>query len=644
MTTMMRDVDQYIKYENLVTKNISKLTDQQLKRLYEDLDKKVQDDSYAVFVKYNAKDNNVITRIDNKIGFIRQALTVAHMSRSAVSDILGTVKPWDNMVYHYLKRDGVIIPPNKKQADDEYVGGYVKDPLIGRHDWIISVDLTSLYPSIIRMLNMSYETLKKYNPNADTLKIIEEMISMTYDTREAFELGYSIAANGSMYSKDKQGIIPKIMTFLFNERKRVKGLMNQTKKDREKYKTDNQAISETNEYKQTVKSYNDKIAMYDSQQQALKILANSGYGAIGNANFRYYHKAIAEGITATGQVAIRYIANQMNKFLNNVCGTEGVDYVAAVDTDSNYIRLNEWVKLNAPEGLTKDEIVTLIDDYVTNTIEPYIEECYQKLSDYINACENLLIMKREAIADCAVFRKKKNYIINVYDNEHVRYKEPYLKMMGIETARTSTPMIVRKQLEKCLILLVAEKFSDMDKEVDSFKDVYYNSDIETIAIPRGVSDIDKWIGSNGQLLSGTPIHVRASYNYNTMLDKNPELAKRYERIKNGSKIKFIKLLPNNPINSHVVAFVDDLPKEFNVEQYVDKRGMYEDTFLSPLESFSNLVGHNLRFKVVDLSNMFDSGESTLSSGSYIQPTQPVQKTKRERTKFNQTNISNLFST
>lgn len=312
--------------------------------------------------------------------------------------------------------------------------------------------------------------------------------------------------------------------------------------------------------------------------------------------------------------------------------------------NSNYIRLNEWVKLNAPEGLTKDEIVTLIDDYVTNTIEPYIEECYQKLSDYINACENLLIMKREAIADCAVFRKKKNYIINVYDNEHVRYKEPYLKMMGIETARTSTPMIVRKQLEKCLILLVAEKFNDMDKEVDSFKDVYYNSDIETIAIPRGVSDIDKWIGSNGQLLSGTPIHVRASYNYNTMLDKNPELAKRYERIKNGSKIKFIKLLPNNPINSHVVAFVDDLPKEFNVEQYVDKRGMYEDTFLSPLESFSNLVGHNLRFKVVDLSNMFDSGESTLSSGSYIQPTQPVQKTKRERTKFNQSNISNLFST
>lgn len=213
------------------------------------------------------------------------------------------------------------------------------------------------------MLNMSYETLKKYNPNADTLKIIEEMINMTYDTSEAFELGYSIAANGSMYSKDKQGIIPKIMTFLFNERKRVKGLMNQTKKDREKYKTDNQAISETNEYKQTVKSYNDKIAMYDSQQQALKILANSGYGAIGNANFRYYHKAIAEGITATGQVAIRYIANQMNKFLNNVCGTEGVDYVAAVDTDS--VVGDTIIKTNVGD--------IRIDDFYNNADAAYIE-------------------------------------------------------------------------------------------------------------------------------------------------------------------------------------------------------------------------------------------------------------------------------
>lgn len=632
-------------YENLVENKLHLLSTEQKQKLLSDIDAKVKQDSFDLFIKYNMKDTNLVTRQDAKLGFIRQALSVAHMSKSAVGDIFGTVKPWDNMMYGILNNRGVQIPPKGKVGDGgSYIGGYVKAPILGRHEWVVSVDLASLYPSIIRMFNMSIETLRK-SSSLPVNDIIDRMINMTFDTSEAKALNYAIAANGAMYDKSIEGVIPYAMTYLTNERKRAKTLMKEKLNEREKYKGENDNIKGSDVYNKTIHDMNDIIAMLDAQQQALKILANSGYGAIGNAAFRYYREEIAESITATGQLAIRYIANSINEFVNSECGTENVDYIIAIDTDSNYIVLNQWVIKNLDIlNITKDDVVTAIDKYMSDVIEPFIEMKYNKLADYLNCDVNLLIMKREAIADAAVWRAKKNYIINVWDNEHVRYKTPQLKMMGIETSRTSTPMVVRNELTTCLKLIIADDEKGLKKEVENFKKMYYNLPVETIAVPRGVTDIDKWISVNGTLKSGTPMHVRAAINYNNIVNSSDEYKKRHEIIKNGSKIKYIKLLPNNPIGSHVVGYTDELPPEFGLHDYIDRKSLFEDTFMKPLESFTTLVNYSIRHNN-EISSFFGSSDvdssSALTATTNVTTDEPVP-TKRKTKTYKQININDLF--
>ena len=596
------------KFEKLIEDNMDKLSTTQLTKLFRDIDAKVKQDSYNLFVDYNIKDTNLITKLDDKLNFIQAALSFAHVSKSNPSDIMGTVKPWDNMVYSRLYNNNIVIPPNTTHEREPYMGGYVKTPHIGRSDWVVSVDLKSLYPSIIMMLNMSPEKLVMLC-KTDPESIIKKMITGDYDTSIAHKKDYCISGNGSMYSKIGVGIIPEIMEYLFTTRDNLKTEMKRLSVIVEGKKTElslivggsPRDIFEREKIQHEINTLNDEISRLNSLQFAYKILANSGYGALGTNTFRYYKLEIAEGITATGQLAIRYIENMLNSFINDELGTKGIDYIIAIDTDSNYIRLNEWVIKNAPHGSTKNEIVTLLDNWVNDYLEPYIEEVYLALSNYLNAVSNRLIMKREAIADCAIFRAKKNYIINVYDNEHVRYSEPVLKSQGIETKRTSTPKIVRDVLEDCLKIIIERDNTKLKTRVKEFRKDYNDFDIDTIAYPRGVSDIEKWLTSDGNPAKGCPKHVRAAITYNNYLSSNDEWKRVYRPIKSGDKIKFIDLVGNNPTNSPVIAFPDELPYEFGLHDYIDRVTMYEKMFMNPLESFTSITDgfnyyHNNRYK------------------------------------------------
>lgn len=627
------------KFENLIENDIDKLTNAQLKKLYKDIDKKVKQDSYNLFVDYNIKDTNLITKLDDKLNFIQAALSFAHVSKSNPSDIMGTIKPWDNMVYSKLKNNNIIIPPAKKSEREPYMGGYVKDPHIGRSDWVLSVDLKSLYPSIIMMLNMSPEKLKMIC-KTDPEVIINKMITGDYDTSVAHANNYCISGNGTMYSKDGMGIIPELMEYLFTTRDEIKTEMKRISNVVEKKKTEYHNFnpktpSEIFEYDSLAKeidTLSDEISRLNSLQFAYKILANSGYGALGTNTFRYYKLEIAEGITATGQLAIRYIESMLNSYLNETLNTSGVDYICGIDTDSNYIRLDEWVRQNAPADATKDEIVTLLDNWATDYLEPYIEEVYLALSDYLNSVTNRLIMKREAIADCAIFRAKKNYIINVYDNEHVRYSEPVLKSQGIETKRTSTPKIVRDALEDCLKIIIKRDDTELKNTVKDFKKRYNEYTVEEIAYPRGVSDIEKWLTPEGNPATGCPKHVRAAITYNTYLESKPEWKRVYQPINSGDKIKFVDLVANNPTNSPVIAFPDELPPEFGLHDFIDRNIMYEKLFMRPLESFTSITDMNVRYSSVfrDMGTTDDMSKSLVSSTNTTTEINKPKPTKKKR--------------
>lgn len=626
-------------YEKLVEEDIDKLTLSQIKTLYKDIDKKVKQDSYNLFVDYNIKDTNLITKLDDKLNFIQAALSFAHVSKSNPSDIMGTIKPWDNMVYSKLKNNNIVIPPAKKSEREPYMGGYVKDPRIGRSDWVISVDLKSLYPSIIMMLNMSPEKLKMIC-KTDPELIIKKMITGEYDTTLAHQNDYCISGNGTMYSKDSMGIIPELMEYLFTTRDTIKTEMKRVSSLVEKKKTELHEMSSTTPsqiferdlLEKEIKKLNNEISRLNSLQFAYKILANSGYGALGTNTFRYYKLEIAEGITATGQLAIRYIESMLNSYLNETLNTKYVDYIIAIDTDSNYICVNEWVIQNAPDGASKDEIVTLLDEWIDKHLEPYIDEVYVALSEYLNAVTNRLIMKREAIADCAIFRAKKNYIINVYDNEHVRYSEPVLKSQGIETKRTSTPKIVRDALETCLKLIIERDDDKLKAFTKSFKRAYNDMEVEDIAYPRGVSDIEKWLTRDGNPATGCPKHVRAAITYNNYLASNPEWRRVYRPISSGDKIKFIDLVSNNPTNSPVIAFPDELPPEFGLHDYIDRNIMFEKLFMSPLESFTIITDMNVRYSSVfrDLGNKGNLSDSLVSSTNTTTDIKKPKPAKKRR--------------
>lgn len=586
-----------------------KLSEQQLENLHNKIERHIKKKAYARFCEYNVKDTRLVAGINTKMKFISHALTVAHMSKSRVQEVFATVKPWDNLLYNMLLTRNVQPPPEKIGSKSEaFIGAFVKDPNPGRYLWVLSFDLTSLYPSIIRMLNMSLETIIDSQVE-DVLAYMESLLSGELDTSFAKHANVILCANGTTYVRDKQGIIPEAMTYLFEERKAVKKLMKVRERELNAFKLQYEENNDPT-LNIKIKELDDEISMLDAKQQALKILTNGGYGAIGNVAFRYYREEIAEGITVTGQLAIRYIANMINKFLNEKCNTSGVDYVCGIDTDSNYLVLNQWVLDNLDQSkLTKNEIVDALDKFATEEIEPYISDKYQALAEYLNAPVNYLDMKREAIADIAMWRAKKNYIIQVYDNEHVRYAHPKLKMMGIETARTSTAMMTRNALKESINLIINGTSDELVEYVKCYKEKFMSEPVERIASPRGVNGIDKWTDDNYDTISKTPFHVKGAVAYNKLVMNDPVLKRKYELIKNGNKIKLIPLKKENPLHTNYIGFIDILPEEFELDEYVDREIHWEKTYIGPVKSFSDLLHWDIDRKP-SLNDLFEESDNS----------------------------------
>ena len=255
---------------------------------------------------------------------IELALTLAYDAKVNYEDVFSQVRMWDTIIYNYLKGRGIVIPPKEKSDKNEkYAGAYVKEPIPGKYDWVVSFDLNSLYPHLIMQYNISPETLQDTrHPSATVEKILNQQV-----TFEMYK-DYAVCANGSMYRKDVRGFLPELMEKIYNERKIFKGKMLTAKKAWEKTPT---------------KELEKEIARCNNIQMARKIQLNSAYGAIGNQYFRYYKLANAEAITLSGQVSIRWIENRMNQYLNKILKTEGEDYVIASDTDSIYLNMGPFV-------------------------------------------------------------------------------------------------------------------------------------------------------------------------------------------------------------------------------------------------------------------------------------------------------------
>ena len=536
------------------------------------------------FVEYNIIDVELVDRLEDKMKLIELALTMAYDAKVNYNDVFYQVRMWDNIIYNYLKKRNIVIPPKlSEQKDEKYAGAYVKEPKPGKYDWVVSFDLNSLYPHLIMQYNISPETLRdERHPTVSVKDILEK--NLTFEMHK----DNSVCANGAMYRKDKRGFLPELMEKMYNERVIFKKRMLEAKQEYEKNPTDN-----------LVK----EIARCNNIQMAKKISLNSAYGAIGNQYFRYYQLANAEAITLSGQVSIRWIENKMNDFLNKILKTEGKDYVIASDTDSIYLHLGPLVDvIYKDKEKDSESIVSFIDTICEKTLEPFIDQSYKELAEYVNAYDQKMFMKRENIADRGIWTAKKRYILNVWNSEGVQYHEPKLKMMGIEAVKSSTPAPCREMIKDALKLMMNGTEDDVIKFIENSRKEFRRLPPEEIAFPRSVSDVNKYKSSNMIYIKGTPIHVRGALLFNYYIKKH-NLTNKYSLIGNGEKIKFCYLKKPNKLHENVISFIQDFPKELGIDKYVDHDLQFDKSFLEPLRIILDSIGWKVE-RTANLESFF----------------------------------------
>ena len=554
--------------------------------------------NWKKFVDYNIIDVELVDRMEDKMKLIELALTMAYDAKVNFVDVMYQVRMWDTIIYNYLKKRNIVIPPrDSSEKDKRYEGAYVKQPIPGVYDWVVSFDLNSLYPHLMMQYNISPETLvEEKHPSATIDKILNKEI-----TFEMYK-DYAVCANGAMFRKDIKGFMPELMEKMYAERKVFKKKMLVSKQklvDIEaqlKNRKDAELIKVKN---QTVKD----IAKFNNFQMARKIALNSCYGAIGNQYFRFFKLANAEAITLSGQTSIRWIENKVNGYLNNLLQTKKRDYVIASDTDSIYINFGPVVsKFLSSKSGDKAAVVTLLNKVCEEKLEPFIEESYQELATYVNAYSQKMQMKRENIADRGIWTAKKRYILNVWDSEGVRYEEPKLKIMGIEAVKSSTPAPCRTMIKDALKLMMNGTEDDVIKFIDDSRQQFNKLPPEEIAFPRSVSDVKKHKSHSTIYGKGSPIHVRGALLYNHYI-KEYGLQNKYSEINNGEKIKFIYLKKANPIRENVISFISEFPREIGIDKYIDYELQFNKAFLEPLKTILDAIGWNVE-KTVNLELFF----------------------------------------
>jgi hypothetical protein len=274
--------------------------------------------------------------------------------------------------------------------------------------------------------------------------------------------------------------------------------------------------------------------------------------------------------------------------MNKILKTENVDYVIASDTDSIYLRLGELVNSVFKE-IDAKKAIDFMDKVCEDKIQPYIDKSYQELADYVHAFAQKMQMKREGLSDKGLWTAKKRYILNVYNNEGVAYKEPKLKVMGLEMIKSSTPSAIRDKMTAVTKVMLTGTELDVQEFIAEFREEFKSLPPEEISFPRGLNGLITYSDPVSLYKKGTPIHVKGAILYNHFL-KQYNLSNKYPLIQEGEKLKFTYLKMPNPFKDMVISYPGRIPKEFNLTEYIDYDTQFEKAFLEPVKVILDCMG------------------------------------------------------
>jgi DNA polymerase elongation subunit (family B) len=574
--------------------------------------------NFQQFIEYNIRDVELVMKIEAKNQLLVLGMTLAYDAHVNYDDIFSQVRMWDTIILNDFKKKGLVMPPKKvTKKCQQFVGAYVKDPKPGKYKWVASYDFQALYPHLIMMYNLSPEMLiepvnydeeleKWFDDNRYKINV-DNMLDKALDTSILKRKKLTLTPNGQVFRIDKQGFLSELMDRFYIDRAKFKKLMLEQKKELEKLIQEyrdkepnptrvNDKFKEAYESDPRYKQINDLITRYNNLQSTKKICLNSAYGAIGNEWFRFYDIRIAEAVTLSAQLSIIWIQRRLNALINKQIGAKNGDYVIASDTDSVYVTFKELIDKAFPKDVQKGmgpaKLIRALDKLCSEAIGPRIDKFCIELADYVNAYAQKLVMKREALADQAIWVKKKNYMINVYNNEGVEYAKPKLKIVGMAAIKSTTPEICRKKVKEAYELIINEDVNALLDYVDKFRTEFFNLPVQDIAAPTMMNGLEEYAGGEQIFKSKTPVHVKGALIYNHWLNEL-NLTKKYQEIKDGEKLKYVFLKEPNPIQFPVVSFTTVIPKEFGIDKYVDYPRMFQKTFMEQITRVTDVIGWNM---------------------------------------------------
>ena len=553
------------------------------------------------FIEYNIVDVDLVVAMDEKLQFIELCRAVCHAGFVPYEDYIFSSKWLEGACLGYLKKKGLVAtnkPKDRKERmqalrdnnEEKFIGAYVKEPIVGKYDWIYDLDLTSLYPSIIMTLNISPETKVGKIQNWDAeenIRGVEKIYKLVgkdgdtyeYTTQELKEVikdsNLGVAANGVLYTQDKPGLIADILNDWFQKRVEFRKLEKKygEAKDTEKYE------------------------FYAKRQLVQKILLNSMYGVLGLPAFRFYDIDNAEAVTITGQTVIKKTAEMANIKYWKELGTRD-DYNVYIDTDSIYMMAEPLVKHRYPNYKEFDQNRMAEEvNRIAEETQTFLNSFYDMLAErffFIPKDKHRFEIKKEYISKAGFWVAKKRYAQWMILKNGIPCDK--LDVKGLDVVRSSFPKAFQDFMAKMLKdILMGKDNSYMDESLLEFKKNMINLPVNKIAKGGAIKELSKyddgnWRKDGGQSIAtfekGTPAHVKAGITYNRLL-KFFNCPYKHEPIRDGDKVKWV-YLKNNPLGLDTVAFKDyNDPNEIMdfVEQYVDRDMIYKAELENKVDDF-----------------------------------------------------------